>query len=129
MTTQLATLQIFKCATCGQVLEVINGTGGPLTCCGSAMVPLTENTVDASREKHIPVITVDEKKLTVTVGSVAHPMEEKHFIEWIEVISAGKVCRKSLVPGDAPSATFCAPAGAYSVRALCNLHGLWKAEA
>jgi superoxide reductase len=128
MTTQTATLQVFQCGLCGQVVEVLNATGSKLVCCGQPMNVLAENTVEASREKHIPVVTVEDKKLTVTVGSVAHPMEEKHYIAWIELISDGKVVRKALAPGDAPTATFCTPAGAYTVRALCNLHGLWKAE-
>jgi superoxide reductase len=86
-----------------------------------------ENTVDAAKEKHVPVIEKTAEGFKVKVGSVAHPMEEKHYIEWIEVIADGKTYRKYLQPGDAPEAVFCIDAAAVTAREYCNLHGLWKA--
>ena len=96
-------------------------------CCGQPMVLMSENTVDAAKEKHVPVITKVADGYKVTVGSVAHPMEDKHWIEWIELVADGKVYRQNLEPGNAPEATFCIKADKVSAREYCNLHGLWKA--
>ena len=119
--------QVYRCEKCGNIVEVVHESGGELTCCGQAMTLLIENSVDASKEKHIPVITKDNNSYKVTVGSVPHPMEEKHYIEFIEIIADDKVYRKYLKPGDAPEATFAVITNTISVRAYCNLHGLWKA--
>lgn len=86
-----------------------------------------ENTVDAAKEKHVPVVEKTSDGVKVKVGSVTHPMEEKHYIEWIEVIADGKAYRQFLKPGEAPEAVFCIEGGALTVREYCNLHGLWKA--
>jgi superoxide reductase len=86
-----------------------------------------ENTVDAAREKHVPVVEKADGGVKVKIGSVAHPMEEKHYIEWIEVVAGGKAYRQFLKPGEAPEAFFCLDAGPVTVREYCNLHGLWKA--
>lgn len=118
--------QVYKCNLCGNIVEVLHEAGGQLVCCGQAMALLTENTVDASREKHVPVIEKTAGGYSVKVGSAAHPMEEKHFIEWIELIIDNKICRKHLKPGETPEAEFCVKADAIEVRAYCNLHGLWK---
>ncbi len=120
-------LEIYKCDLCGNIVEVLHGGAGELVCCGQAMAKLTENTVDAAKEKHVPVIEKVEGGYKVTVGSVAHPMEEKHYIEWIELIADGAAHRQFLNPGDAPEATFLLTANAVSAREYCNLHGLWKA--
>ena len=98
-----------------------------MVCCGQAMAKLTENTVDAAKEKHVPVIEKVEGGYKVIVGSVAHPMEEKHYIEWIELIADGKAYRQFLNPGETPEAIFMVTANSVSAREYCNLHGLWKA--
>lgn len=121
-------LEVYKCELCGNIVEVVHGGAGDLVCCGQDMKLLTENTVDAAKEKHVPVIEVGNGSVTVTIGSVAHPMEEKHYIEWIELIADGKVYRQSLNPGDAPTATFNITAKKLTARELCNLHGLWSAQ-
>jgi superoxide reductase len=119
--------QVFKCEKCGNIVEVLHGGVGTLACCGQDMVLLEENTTDAAVEKHVPVIEKTADGVKVTVGSVAHPMEESHYIEWIEVIFDGRSCRMYLGPGDAPEAVFCGQAETVTARAYCNLHGLWKA--
>jgi superoxide reductase len=122
-------LQIYKCSVCGNIVEVVFAGGGELVCCGQPMVLMEENSVDASLEKHVPVYSQESDTLTVKVGSIAHPMEEKHYIEWIEVIDEdGRVLRKFLKPGDSPEAVFCIKTkGKLIVREYCNIHGLWKA--
>ncbi len=120
-------LEVYKCELCGNIVEVIHGGDGELTCCGQAMTLLTENTVDAAKEKHVPVIEKIDGGVKVSVGEVAHPMEDKHFIEWIEVIADGRAYRKFLKPGDTPAAVFMIDAADISAREFCNLHGLWKA--
>ena len=120
-------LDVFKCAKCGNIVEVMHVGGGTLSCCGEPMKQLKENTTDAATEKHVPVLDGKDVK----VGSVAHPMAEDHYIEWIEVIrqNGERVARCFLKPGEAPSAAFkCAEPGA-TMREYCNKHGLWKAEA
>jgi len=118
---------IYKCEICGNIVEVLHSGAGDLVCCGAPMKLVVENTVDASKEKHVPVIEKTSAGYKVSVGSVAHPMEEKHYIEWIELIADGVSHRKFLKPGDAPVAEFAVAASAVSAREYCNLHGLWKA--
>ena len=118
--------QVYKCEVCGNVVEVLHGGEGELVCCGEPMELFKENTTDAAKEKHVPVIEETDSGAKVNVGSVAHPMEDKHYIEWIEVMVDGKVCRQNLKPGDAPEAVFCAEADKATARAYCNLHGLWR---
>ena len=120
-------LQVYKCAVCGNIVEVLYAGGGPLVCCGEPMDLLVENTVDASREKHVPVIEKGDGQIKVTVGSIAHPMEESHYIEWIEMLADGKAYRQFLKPGDPPEATFSISAEKITVREYCNLHGQWSA--
>jgi len=119
-------LQVYKCEVCGNIVEMLHGGVGELVCCGKPMKLFVENTVDAAKEKHVPVKESGDAGVTVKVGSVAHPMEEKHYIEWIEVISAGKIYRQFLEPGQAPEAVFPVK-GDVTAREYCNLHGLWKA--
>ncbi len=119
--------QVYKCNVCGNIVEVVHTGKGQLVCCNKPMELLKENTVDAAREKHVPVVERDSNKITVRVGSVTHPMEEKHYIEWIEVIADGKVYRQFLKPGDKPEAEFTCAAENIVARGYCNLHGLWKA--
>lgn len=122
-------LQIYKCPQCGNIVEVVHTGGGQLVCCGEPMVLVNENSVDASKEKHVPVIEKINGGYKVTVGSVPHPMEEKHYIEWIELIADGKAYRQFLNPGEAPEAFFNVSAQKVTAREYCNLHGLWKNEA
>ena len=121
-------LQVYQCPDCGAIVEVLRESAGVLACCDHPLKLLVENTVDASREKHVPVIEKTAAGYKVSVGSVPHPMEEKHFIEWIELLADGKVYRQFLKPGDAPVAEFCVAAKQVSAREHCNLHGLWKGE-
>ena len=120
-------LEIYKCNLCGNIVEVMHGGAGELVCCGEPMKLFVENTVDAAKEKHVPVVEKTAEGFKVKVGSVAHPMEEKHYIEWIEVVAGGKTYCQFLKPGEAPEATFCVDAGQVTAREYCNLHGLWKA--
>jgi superoxide reductase len=112
---------------CGNIVEVLHGGRGELVCCGQPMNLMVENTVDASKEKHVPVVEKTAQGFKVTVGSTPHPMEAKHYIEWIEVIADGKSYKQFLKPGDPPAAEFCVQAKNLVVREYCNLHGLWKA--
>jgi superoxide reductase len=107
---------------------VLHGGGGELVCCGEAMKLFVENTVDASKEKHVPVIERNGDTITVKVGSVPHPMEEKHYIEWIEIIAGGKSCRQFLKPGEVPEAVFKTSETQVTAREYCNMHGLWTAK-
>lgn len=120
-------LEVYKCDLCGNIVEVLVGGGGELVCCGQPMNQLVENTVDAAKEKHVPVIEKIDGGVKVKVGSVAHPMEEKHYIQWIEIIADGMAYRKFLNPGDTPEAVFTVDATDITAREYCNLHGLWKA--
>lgn len=119
--------QVYKCDVCGNIVEVLHAGAGELVCCGQPMTLLNENTTDAATEKHVPVIEKSGSSITVTVGSVEHPMEEKHYIEWIELLADGKVYRKFLKPGEKPQAVFEITADNVEAREYCNLHGLWKA--
>lgn len=120
-------LQIYKCEICGNIVEMLHAGEGELVCCGAPMKLFQENTVDAAKEKHIPVIEKIEGGFRVKVGSVAHPMEDKHYIEWIEAITEdGKVYRQFLHPGEKPEAVFKIDASKITAREYCNLHGLWK---
>ncbi|HOM28058.1 MAG TPA: desulfoferrodoxin [Deltaproteobacteria bacterium] len=122
-----ARLEVYKCEVCGNIVEVLHEGKGELVCCGEPMRRLEENTVDAAREKHVPVIEKAPGGYVVKVGSVAHPMEERHYIEWIELVADGVALRKFLRPGDEPVARFHTDAESVHAREYCNLHGLWKA--
>ncbi len=119
-------LQIYKCEKCGMIVEVLHGGAGSLVCCGQPMTQLAENTTDAAKEKHVPVVEAVAEGTKVTVGSVAHPMEDAHYIELIELIDGSAVYRKHLKPGDAPEAVFSVKSEGAVVRAYCNIHGLWR---
>ncbi len=120
-------MEVYKCELCGNIVEVVHGAGGELACCGQSMTLMTENTTDAAQEKHVPVITKVDGGFEVTVGSVAHPMEESHYIEFIELVTGNKISRKWLKPGEEPKAFFCSDADQATARAYCNLHGMWRA--
>lgn len=120
-------LEVYKCEVCGNIVEITHEGGGQLVCCDQPMTLIAENTVDASKEKHVPVIEKIDGGYRVKIGSVPHPMEEKHYIEWIELIANGKVYREFLKPGATPEAVFKIEANQVTAREYCNLHGLWKA--
>jgi len=119
-------LEIYKCNICGNIIEVLNVGGGELVCCGQPMELLTEKTDDNGKEKHVPVVEKTETGVRVKVGSIPHPMEENHYIEWIEVIADGVVHRKFLNPGDKPEVEFNVMAERIEAREYCSIHGLWK---
>ena len=121
-------LEIYKCQKCGIIVEVLHEGAGQLVCCGEPMTKMTVNTVDAAKEKHVPVIEKLPDGYKVKVGSVPHPMEEKHYIEWIELLADGIAYRKFLKPGDAPEAVFNVKANNVSAREHCNIHGLWEGK-
>ncbi len=120
-------LQIYKCEVCGNIVEMLHAGVGELVCCGQPMKLFRENTVDASKEKHVPIVEKTAGGFKVKVGSAAHPMEEKHYIEWIEVVADGRAYRQFLSPNTAPEAIFNIQAEKVTAREYCNLHGLWKA--
>jgi superoxide reductase len=121
-------MNVFKCESCGNIVEVLHAGAGALVCCDKPMKLFVENTLEASKEKHVPVITRLPNGTKVTVGSVLHPMEEKHSIEWIELLVGDKVLRQQLKPGQEPVAIFeGVTADGAVAREYCNLHGLWKA--
>ncbi len=120
-------LQVYKCEVCGNIIEVLHGGVGELVCCKEPMKLYVANTVDAAREKHVPVMEKTATGVKVRIGSVPHPMTEEHYIEWIEVLAGEKVYRRFLKPGEAPQASFeINPAEVTIARAYCNLHGLWQ---
>ena len=119
-------LEIYKCELCGILVEVLNGGDGQMMCCGAAMNRMVESTADAATEKHVPVIEKIDGGYKVTVGSTLHPMTDKHYIQWIELLADGKAYRQFLSPGDEPIAEFKVEADNVSARENCNVHGLWK---
>ena len=122
--------EIYKCTVCGNIVEVHRAGGGTLSCCNQDMVLQSENTQEAAVEKHIPVLKIEDDKIMVIVGEVEHPMEEKHFIEWIQVVTSKKTFTKYLGSEDRANTSFIIPLkdDILKVRAYCNLHGLWSKE-
>ena len=118
-------LEIYKCDICGSIVEVLHD-GARLVCCNHPMEYLDEKTADFATEKHVPVIEKIDGGYKVTVGSTLHPMEEKHYIEWIELLANSRVYRQFLKSGDVPEAIFKIDAESVSAREYCNVHGLWK---
>jgi len=118
--------QIYRCNVCGNIVEVLHSGIGQLVCCGQPMELLEPRTEDIGQEKHVPVIKKTDKGIKVMVGSEPHPMEQNHYIEWIEVIVDNIIFRKFLKPGNKPEAEFCLTANKIEAREYCNVHGLWK---
>lgn len=119
--------EVYKCSICGNIVEVLVVGGGTLVCCGKPMERLTEKTEDKGMEKHVPVVEdLGNSEVKVKVGSVQHPMEENHYIEWIEAVTDRRTYIKFLKPGEAPEAEFYIDGKLLYVREHCNLHGLWK---
>ena len=121
-------LEVYRCALCGNIVEIVHASGGELVCCGQPMNLLKENSTDAAQEKHVPVIEKTNTGYKVSVGSTLHPMADDHYIEWIELIADGKSCIQFLQPGDTPVAEFCVKATTVSAREYCNKHGFWKGK-
>lgn len=121
-------LQVYKCNLCGNIVEVLHGADGELVCCGQPMEKMVAKEADEGREKHVPVIEKANGGIKVKVGSIAHPMEQQHYIEWIEVVSDGRAYRQFLNPGDAPEAIFNIDSGVITALEHCTIHGLWKGE-
>ena len=118
--------EVYKCNICGNIVEALFVGGGTLACCGEPMQLMQEKTADAGKEKHVPIIEKTKKGIKAKVGGIPHPMEEAHYIQWIEIIADGKVCRKFLKPGGKPEAEFETSAKDVAAREYCSLHGLWK---
>ena len=117
----------YKCPVCGNVIEVVNGDVNRVRCCGQELVLLEANTVDAALEKHVPVYEVENNEIVVKVGEVIHPMEEKHYITFVSLVTNDRVIRVDLKPGDEPVVRFPYVAGSV-IYEYCNLHGLWKKD-
>lgn len=117
----------YRCEKCGNIVALLNNGGGTLTCCGQPMTKLTANTTDAATEKHVPVVTREGGKVVVTVGSVLHPMQEDHYIQWIAVVNDGRVRLQFLKPGDEPKVKF-GNITSGTTYEYCNLHGLWQKD-
>jgi superoxide reductase len=122
-------LEIYKCGVCGNTTMVVSPSSGTLVCCGQPMNLQVEKTEDAGKEKHVPVVEKTPSGIRVTVGSIPHPMEEKHYIQWIEVISGDALHVQGLKPGQKPEAEFTVSGDRMKVRAYCNMHGLWTDKA
>jgi len=118
--------KIYRCTICGNIVEVLHEGDGELVCCQEPMVLLKENSVDAAKEKHVPVIEKNGNVYTVKVGSVPHPMEKEHYIEFIELLTEARVYHAFLDPGKKPEATFTVEGKVIGAREYCNIHGLWK---
>lgn len=122
-------MKFYRCEHCGNIIAMVEDKGVPVFCCGQKMTEIVPGTVDASREKHVPVYTVENNKVRVTVGAAEHPMIPEHYIEWIALETTAGNQRKRLEPGQPPKAEFALLEGEQvkAVYAYCNLHGLWKA--
>ena len=118
--------QVYRCNICGNIVEVLHTGQGELVCCGEPMELLVEKTEDVGQEKHVPVMEATSSGIKVKVGEVPHPMEEKHYIEWVEVITDGGSYRQFLKPGNKPEVDFEIKAQNVILREYCNVHGLWK---
>jgi superoxide reductase len=121
-----APMEIYKCNVCGNIIEVVSVGGGKLVCCGQPMELLKEKSTDAGLEKHVPVVERTPTGYKVKVGSIPHPMEDAHYIMWIELVADGIAYRKHLKPRDKPEAEFCIKAHEITAREYCSIHGLWK---
>jgi len=121
-------LEMYRCNLCGHIVMVFAGGSGELTCCNQPMEHLAENTTDAAQEKHVPVVEKTDSGYKVKVGSVPHPMEEEHFIQWIELLADDTLLCRFLKPGEAAEATFAVEGDSVAAREYCNLHGYWKGE-
>ena len=120
--------KFYKCSVCGQIIAIVKETGVPVVCCGKPMNEIIAGSIDASVEKHVPVVKINKNEVFVSVGEVEHPMSTEHYIEWISIQTDKGNQRKVLTPTDKPQASFmlCDNEKLEIVYAYCNLHGLWK---
>ena len=118
--------EVYKCAVCGNIVEVLHGGEGMLICCGQPMELLSEKKEDTGSEKHVPVIEMTAEGVLIKVGSIPHPMEETHYIEWIEAQTETGLCKKFLKPGDRPEFLIKGDVKIIKARCYCNIHGLWQ---
>lgn len=119
--------ELYRCEVCGNIVEVVNEGATSLVCCGEPMIKLEAKTEDQGREKHVPVVEETDSSIKVKVGSIEHPMEDKHYIKFIEILLKDRIIRKELKPGQAPEAKYCATkSDVIEVREFCSIHGLWK---
>lgn len=125
-----STVEFFRCEICGNIVELIKDGGAPLVCCGQEMNKLEAGTEDDGFEKHVPVAKREGDHIEVKIGSVAHPMLEAHFIEWIAIVTDDGIERINLTPDDKPEAVFCAcdDTEEVDIYEYCNVHGLWKSS-
>ncbi|WP_321506464.1 desulfoferrodoxin [uncultured Methanoregula sp.] len=121
--------EVYKCEVCGNITKVVHASGGTMVCCGKPMTLQVEKTADAGKEKHVPVIEKSSKGIIVKVGSIPHPMEEKHYIEWVEVRHGENVFIRGFKPGEKPEAEFCIADVNVRAREYCSVHGLWTNKA
>ena len=119
---------LYRCKKCSNMLQVVREGGRDLLCCGEKMIMLNELDKDGAQEKHLPLIEVEGDRLKVSIGSTLHPMQEEHHIEWVELVAGDNYCRKYFTVGEEARRYFTRPKGKFTVRAFCNLHGLWKKE-
>jgi superoxide reductase len=120
-------INFYRCESCGNIVSLIKNGGGTITCCGESMTKLEANSTDAAKEKHVPVVTKEDNKIKITVGSIFHPMLTEHYIEWIALVTEDRITFKFLKPGEEAIGEF-ADVKSGEVYAYCNLHGLWKAD-
>ena len=119
--------ELYRCEICGNVVEIAQEGASALVCCNKPMIKLEAKTEDEGQEKHVPVIEEADNGIKVKVGSIGHPMEEKHYIKFIEILLKDKIMRKELKPGQVPEAKYCAlKSDILEVREFCIIHGLWK---
>ena len=120
--------QVYRCNVCGNIVEVLHTGKGELICCGQPMELLQEKAADVGQEKHVPVVEATDSGIKVRVGDVPHPMEERHYIEWVEVITDSGIYRQFLKPGENPEAEFEIKPRKVTAREYCSIHGLWKSS-
>jgi len=119
--------ELYRCEVCGNIVEVVNEGATSLVCCGEPTIKLEAKTEDQGREKHVPVVEETDSGIKVKVGSIKHPMEDKHYIKFIEILLKDRIIRKELKPGQAPEVKYCATkSDVMEVREFCSIHGLWK---
>ena len=121
--------EVYKCEVCGNITKVVHNSGGLLVCCGKPMILQQEKTTDQGKEKHVPVIEKSASGIMAKVGSVPHPMEETHYLEWVDVRTGENVYVRGFKPGEKPETEFCIADTNVKARAYCNVHGLWTNKA
>ena len=121
--------EVYKCEVCGNITKVVHASAGILVCCGKPMILQQEKTADQGKEKHVPVVEKSATGIIVKVGSVPHPMEETHYLEWVDIRTGENVYVRSFKPGEKPETEFCIADTNVKARAYCNVHGLWTNKA